>query len=382
MTAFSCKIPNGKYIANLYFAETYARITGPGQRVFSLNVEGHEIKDFDIWAKAGGPRRAYIESVKVEVTDEEFNIAFTRDVENPAINAIEIIPQAKPEEGAAASAATIRIKAGQSTPFTDSSGRVWKADEGFEGGGFGMTTQMSGRFGRGRGGFGGARGGFGGFGGGSGRSGVAYASAIAVDFDGQRQYVQLTANALIGVAASDGKFLWRYDRPANAMGINCATPIAQDGLVFAASAYGAGGGAVKLSKDASGAVKAEEVYSTTRMQNHHGGMIVFEGCLYGASGGNEGGMLTCLDFQSGELLWRDREAPKGSLTLADGRLYLRSEDGDMLLIEPNREQFVQHGRFEQPDRSNSPAWTYPVIANGKLYIRDQDLLLCYDVKAK
>jgi len=194
--------------------------------------------------------------------------------------------------------------------------------------------------------------------------------------------VQLTANALIGVAASDGKFLWRYDRPANPMGINCSTPLFQDGLVFAASAYGAGGGAVKLVKSDSGTVEAEEVYSTPRMQSHHGGMVVFDGSLYGASGGNEGGFLACLDFQSGEVLWRDREAPKGSLILADKRLYLRTEQGAMLLIEPNRKGVVERGRFDQPDRSSAPAWTHPVIANGKLYIRDQDVLLCYDVRAK
>ena len=139
--------------------------------------------------------------------------------------------------------------------------------------------------------------------------GAAYASAIAIDFDGQRQYVQLTAKALVGVAASDGKFLWRYDRPANGMGINCSTPIYHDGLVFAASAYGAGGGLVKLSKDANGGVKAEEVYFTRKMQNHHGGMIVLDGCLYGANGGNEGGYLVCLDFKTGNVLWDERDAP-------------------------------------------------------------------------
>ena len=224
-------------------------------------------------------------------------------------------------------------------------------------------------------------------GGGFGGSGAAYASAIAIDFDGQRQYVQFTAKALVGVAASDGKFLWRYDRPANRMGINCSTPIYHDGLVFAASAYGAGGGLVKLSKDASGGVKAEEVYSTTKMQNHHGGMILVDGCLYGANGGNEGGFLVCLDFQTGKVLWDGRDSgqrrpPKGSLALADGRLYYRTEKGTMLLIEPNPKQYVERGRFDQPDRSGSPAWTHPVIANGKLYLRDQDVLLCYDIKAK
>ena len=214
---------------------------------------------------------------------------------------------------------------------------------------------------------------------------AAYASAIAIDFDGQRQYVQLTAKALVGVAASDGKFLWRYDRPANGMGINCSTPIYHDGMVFAASAYGAGGGLVKLSKDANGGVKAEEVYFTKKMQNHHGGMILLDGCLYGANGGNEGGFLVCLDFKTGNVLWDERDdaerrAPKGSLALADGRLYYRTEKGTMLLIEPNPKQYVERGRFEQPDRSKQPAWAHPVIANGKLYVRDQDVLLCYNIK--
>ena len=217
------------------------------------------------------------------------------------------------------------------------------------------------------------------------RSGASYSSAIGINFDGQRQYVQLTARALVGVAASDGKFLWRYDRAANSHAINCSTPIYQEGLVFAASAYGAGGGLVKLSKDPNGGVKAEEVYFSRKMQNHHGGMIVVDGCLYGANGGNEGGFLVCLDFKTGNVLWDERDscqrrAPKGSVALADGRLYYRTEKGAMLLIEPNPKEYVERGRFDQPDRSEQPAWAHPVIANGKLYLRDQDLLLCYDVK--
>jgi hypothetical protein len=93
MDSFSTKLPNGKYIAKLYFAETFDGITGPGQRVFSYKVQGKEFKDFDIWAKTGGANRAYIETVPVEVTDGQFKITFTSQVENPEINAIEIIPQ-------------------------------------------------------------------------------------------------------------------------------------------------------------------------------------------------------------------------------------------------------------------------------------------------
>ena len=97
MDSFSIKIPNGKYVAKLYFAETFEGITGPGQRVFSYNVQGHEFKNYDIWEKAGGPNRAYVETVPVEVTNGEFRITFTHDIENPEINAIELIPQSSAE---------------------------------------------------------------------------------------------------------------------------------------------------------------------------------------------------------------------------------------------------------------------------------------------
>ena len=228
-------------------------------------------------------------------------------------------------------------------------------------------------------GFGGRRGG------GFSRSEAGYASAIAIDFEGQRQYVQLTAKTVAGISATDGKLLWRYDRPANNRRINCSTPIFHDGHVIAASAYGNGGGMARLQKTAAGTILAEEVWFTRRMENHHGGMVVVDGCLYGANGGNGGGYLVCLDVKTGEVLWDEgdrekRRVRKGSMAVAGGRIYYRTEEGDVVLIEPNREDYLARGRFEQPDRTRQPAWTHPVVANGKLYIRDQDLLLCYNVK--
>jgi outer membrane protein assembly factor BamB len=121
------------------------------------------------------------------------------------------------------------------------------------------------------------------------------------------------------------------------------------------------------------------------MQNHHGGVVVFDGCLYGANGGLGGGALICLDFKTGEVLWDQRDtrrALKGSIVLADGRIYYRTEEGPILLIEPSRKEYLERGRFEQPDRSNAPAWSHPVIANGKMYVRDQDVLICYDIRSK
>jgi len=173
-------------------------ITGPGQRVFPFNVQGKEFKGFDLWQKAGGPRRAYIETVPVEVTNGELRIVFTPQVENPAIKAIEVIPESA-AGGGVASAATLRVKAGMSEPYTDSGGEVWQPDSGFDGGmaspgtfalpgnqgglaGGDRGAPATGRDAAGGGGRGGQGGGCGGFGGP--RSGAAYSSVIAIDFEG------------------------------------------------------------------------------------------------------------------------------------------------------------------------------------------------------
>jgi endoglucanase len=93
MTSFSQALPNGKYTVKLHFAETYEGITAAGERVFSFNVEGHEFKDFDVFVKAGGVQKAYVESVDVDITDGKLDITFTPNIENPEINGIEIIPK-------------------------------------------------------------------------------------------------------------------------------------------------------------------------------------------------------------------------------------------------------------------------------------------------
>lgn len=218
-------------------------------------------------------------------------------------------------------------------------------------------------------------------------TGAAYSSPIAIEFGGQRQYVQLLAMTVAGVSAADGKFLWRYDKPANGMRINISTPIYHDGQVFATSAYGAGGGLARLTKNANGEFAAEEVWFSKSMENHHGGVILHDGALFGANGGNGGGYLACLDFKTGEVLWSEgdrdkRRVTKGSVAFADGRIYYRTEEGRIVLIEPSRKEYIERGRFDQPERTDKPAWAHPVIANGKLYIRDQDTLFCYGVKAK
>jgi outer membrane protein assembly factor BamB len=201
---------------------------------------------------------------------------------------------------------------------------------------------------------------------------AAYSSVISAELDGKKQYIQFLSGGVVGLS-ENGSFLWRYDHPANGTA-NCSTPVYHDGHVFAASGYGTGGGLAKLSKDGDG-YEAKEVYFTRNMKNQHGGMVLIDGYLYGSNEGE----LVCLDFKTGEVQWREREPGKGSISAADGRLYYRNENGPVYLVEVNPKKYVRCGDFKPP-LSGSPAWPHPVIANGRLYIQDQAMLLCYDVK--
>lgn len=203
------------------------------------------------------------------------------------------------------------------------------------------------------------------------RDGAQYSSPILATVGGQRQYIQFLQKGVIGVSAQDGHFLWRYRSPANGVA-NCATPIFSDNCVFAASNYGVGGGLARLENGG-----ATEVYFTKRMQNHHGGVILVDGYLYGFDGAN----LTCLDFKTGEVKWFNRSVGKGSLVAADGHLICRGESGGgVALVEATPRAYVEKSRFTQPDQSGGFTWPHPVVANGRLLLRDQDVLLAYDLK--
>ncbi|MBL8794680.1 MAG: PQQ-like beta-propeller repeat protein [Planctomycetia bacterium] len=202
-----------------------------------------------------------------------------------------------------------------------------------------------------------------------------YSSVVAVEVQGLRHYVQFLEKGVVGVAATDGRFLWRYDAPANSRFVNCSTPVVAGDCVFAASAYGNGGGLVRLSRKGEN-LAAEEQYFTKKMQNQHGGMVLLDGYLYGS---NEG-LLTCLEFKTGKLMWDDRRPGKGSIAAADGHLYYRNERGPVFLIEANPKQYILKGRLEQPAASKQHTWAHPVLANGRLYLRDHDWLFCYDLK--
>jgi len=204
---------------------------------------------------------------------------------------------------------------------------------------------------------------------------AGYASVIAADIQGVRTLMTLTAEAGVGVRASDGKLMWRY-RPVANNTANIATPIFSDNKVFYSSSYGTGGALLGLRAEG-GEVKAQEIYFTREMQNHHGGLVLVNGYLYGFNNS----ILTCLEFATGKLMWRHRSVGKGSLTYADGNLYLFSEDNVVGLAEATPAGYSEKGRFQIADQG-WPSWAHPVVSGGRLYIRNQGTLASYNIQAR
>jgi outer membrane protein assembly factor BamB len=206
-----------------------------------------------------------------------------------------------------------------------------------------------------------------------------YSSLLVEEIGGQRQYIQLTPKSVAGVAAADGKLLWQAPRRGNVAVI--PSPVYADNEVYVTSGYGAGCNLFRIAANG-GQFSATQVYANRTMVNHHGGVLKYGDCLFGYA---EAKGWTCQDFKTGEAKWQEREKlGKGSLICAEGLLYLRQENGKgtVALIEASPDGYKEHGRFDQPDRTDKNSWTHPVIAGGKLYLRDQDVLLCYDIKQK
>lgn len=206
---------------------------------------------------------------------------------------------------------------------------------------------------------------------------AAFASAIVVEADGVKQYVQLLQKGLVGVDAKTGKFLWRFAKATSRLGANIPTPLAADGFIYVASA-GTGGGLVKVK---GAGVEPEEVYFEAKLPTAIGGAVKVGEYLYGTTGQ----AMLCVDFKTGQVRWEERALGTASLCYVDGRLYLHGENGQVALVEPSHESYREKGRFtpvDPPQRANPmmKSWTYPVVADGKLYLRDQGSLWCYHVK--
>ena len=204
-----------------------------------------------------------------------------------------------------------------------------------------------------------------------------YSSIVPARINNTPQYVQRTEKSVVGISASDGKLLWETSFPGRTAVI--PTPIVRGNEVYVSAGYGSGCKKVSIGPGN----KVTVVYENKVMKNHHGGVILVGDYLYGY--GDPG--WVCQDFKTGELVWNERKLGKGAVGYADGMLYcLEESSGTVALVEASPKGWNEHGRFKlEPQTkirsSRGRIWTHPVISNGKLYLRDQDLIYCYDVKA-
>jgi len=203
-----------------------------------------------------------------------------------------------------------------------------------------------------------------------------YSSIVPADVNGTRQYIQLTEKSVVGVAAADGKLLWRHNWPGRTAVI--PTPVFQDGHVYVTSGYGAGCMLLKIGHEN----QVTGIYTNKVMKNHHGGVVLIGEHIYGHA---DPGWI-CQNLKTGEAVWSHRDFGKGAISSADGMLYCLEEDsGTVALIEASPAGWSEKGRMKLEPQSNirssrGKIWTHPVISNGRLYLRDQDLIYCYDVK--
>ncbi len=207
---------------------------------------------------------------------------------------------------------------------------------------------------------------------------AGYASAMVDTVGGVRQYVQFLQKGLVGVDAKTGKFLWRYDKTAAGSPANIPTPVIHDNCVYTATRGHEG--LIRLSAE-NGTIQVKEIYLKSNLPAAIGGAVVVGDYLYGT---NAQGLL-CANFMTGDIKWQNRGIGVGSICFADGHLYLHGENGKVALVEAVPNEYRQTGVFSPPDEPNrgkSRAWAYPVVADGRLYIRDMGSLWCYDVRGQ
>lgn len=207
---------------------------------------------------------------------------------------------------------------------------------------------------------------------------ASYSSAVIAEFSGVKQYVQFLAKGLVGVDGKTGKLLWRFEKTAKGSPAVIITPLVSDGLIYS-GAFRANSALIKpVLKD--GAFTLEEIYSGNKLPIGLGGVVKVGDYFYGSSSQS----AMCIDFKTGVVKWEERAIGPCSWLVADGRIYLHAESGDVALIEPTAQAYREKGRFSPtnpPTRGQAKAWAYPVVANGRLYIRELNSLWCYDVKA-
>lgn len=215
--------------------------------------------------------------------------------------------------------------------------------------------------------------------------GAQYSSIVPAVINGQPQYVQRTMESVCGISPKDGALLWKQNYPGKTAVI--PTPIVKGNQVYVSAGYGVGSMSFTIEQGNTIKTVFDETSGTNKvMKNHHGGVILVGDHLYGYS---DGVGWTCQNFKTGALVWGERNAlGKGAVACADGMLYCLDEGkGTVVLAEAAPTGWKEHGRFTLDPQTTirnpqGRIWTHPVIANGKLYLRDQDLIYCYDIAAK
>jgi outer membrane protein assembly factor BamB len=205
---------------------------------------------------------------------------------------------------------------------------------------------------------------------------MGYTSLVIMEFGGFRQIVGASSNCYYGVDTRTGKLLWKVDFE-NQRELNLTDAICYKEYVFLTSGYGKGSMLVKL-RSSGKTIVPEKVWQSDLMDNHHGGVILNDGYLYG-SGSNSRGWF-CLDFFTGKMMWKTDG--KGSLTYADGMLYILDERGTMKLVKATPEKYERAGEFKVPEGGEGMYWAHPVVCGARLYIRHADRLYAYDIRFK
>lgn len=213
-------------------------------------------------------------------------------------------------------------------------------------------------------------------------AGAGHASIVISNVGGVKTYVNTTGTGVLGVRASDGKVMWNYDFGGRITAV-IPTVILKDEFIFVPIGYKKGAALLKQVAGDAGEMKVEEVYGwQTKLANKHGGVVRIGDYVYGDS--DDSGNPYCAELATGKVMWTERgPAGRGSIavTAADGCLYLRCQDGTMALVEASPEAYKVISTFKIPDSGKRPSWSHPVINEGKLYLREGDAILCYDIKA-
>lgn len=208
---------------------------------------------------------------------------------------------------------------------------------------------------------------------------AGYASPILVERQGLRMIITLTSRAVVGVNADTGELLWK-EKYVSLFDENVLCPVYDNGEIFV-SCLKAGSVKWRINIDGKKA-SLQEVWRSNEMDNHHGGAVLVDGHVYGSSCIYNHQKWICLDWKTGEKKYAARGVGKGSLTSAEGLLYTLSERRVMGLVRATPAGHQVVSQFTIPSGGRGASWAHPVVCGGRLYIRYDQYLYAYDVRAE